>query len=541
MKIEAYCNTPDEKLLENVSINSKRPLKWIVREEPNDLHAVIVGGAPSVSQWLDEIRIRQESGQIIFALNGAAKFLRENGIIADYCVVIDARNFNTGFLNYAKTDLLASQCHPSMFELSKTPVLWHQEYPDLLDKFDACLPEDAPAHALIGGGTTVGLSAMALVYALGYRFMHLYGYDSSYREGSLHAYPQDDPQRLICEATAFGKTFQTTIAMAKQADLFPALSNRLIDLGCEITIRGDGLLPWVSEQTALQKHSLTAVYDLACSPPTYDFMSFLSEAEKYRIENGFDGMDVVFQPGPKDGFRDDDLPPSLEHRQSMLHRICVSSCRLVSSVRNIEVLKQRKQIEGCVFPEGWAIDNPVSHYGTRYFKNSPPVFKPSKVAKEQIKRDFGERYITITLRNTDYWPARNSNMDAWNEVKEWLRSEGYQVVIVPDTNSKMVGYAPAAWDIDLRCALYEGAIVNLFVTNGPAALCICMDAKHIIFKPICEGSNATTREFLFAHGLDIGDNFNDRGTLVWEDDDAETIIRETRNFLQTQLLEEENA
>jgi hypothetical protein len=108
-------------------------------------------------------------------------------------------------------------------------------------RFDACLPATQPEHAIVGGGTTVGLSAMVLAYVLGYRKLHLYGYDSSYRAEATHAYAQHDPQRVDCVATVAGRKFRTSLAMAKQAELFPTLADSLIDLGCLITIRGDGL------------------------------------------------------------------------------------------------------------------------------------------------------------------------------------------------------------------------------------------------------------------------------------------------------------
>lgn len=257
MNIETTCNTPDEILFENVAINSARQIPWLKSEEAHDGHAVIVGGGPSAADWIDEIRVRQQHGQAIFALNGAAKWLHGQGIVPDYCVVVDARSINTGFIGYAKHDLLSSQCHPDLFDASEKVTLWHQEYPDNMEQFEASLPSDCPEHALIGGGTTVGLSAMVVVYALGYRNMHLYGYDSSYRDDHCHAYAQHDPQRIECVSTVAGKSFKTTLAMAKQAELFPQLSDSLIDLGCTITIRGDGLLPWTSKMAAVKPDELT--------------------------------------------------------------------------------------------------------------------------------------------------------------------------------------------------------------------------------------------------------------------------------------------
>jgi SAM-dependent methyltransferase len=125
-----------------------------------------------------------------------------------------------------------------------------------MERFDSCLPQNQPAHALVGGGTTVGLSAMVLAYVLGYRKIHLYGYDSSYREDRSHAYYQFDPQSIPCVSTVAGRSFHTSLAMAKQAELFPQLSDSLIDLGCLITLRGDGLLPWTSKMSTVEPEPL---------------------------------------------------------------------------------------------------------------------------------------------------------------------------------------------------------------------------------------------------------------------------------------------
>src|SRR6266481_8721209 len=251
MNIETTVNTSDEIIFENVYINSRRPLKWVKSLPEHEGHAVIVGGGPSLKDWLHEIKIRQRNGQIVFALNHTALFLSEHGIEPTQQIILDARVSNISFLGSAKHHYLASQCHLALFDKAKNVTLWHQHYPDDLEKFDASLPSYDDDYSLIGGGTTVGLSAMALVYTLGYRQIHLYGYDSSFRDDNSHAYQQDDPQMIICESTAAGKTFKTTLSMAQQAELFPILSDKLIDLGCTITIRGDGLLPHISKMSEI--------------------------------------------------------------------------------------------------------------------------------------------------------------------------------------------------------------------------------------------------------------------------------------------------
>jgi hypothetical protein len=261
MNIETVCNTPDDVLFSHIRVNSRRQVPWLKSVPAHDGHAVLVGGGPSVSDWLEELHYREEAGQTFFCLNGSAEYLYAKGFRPEYQVIVDAREHNKKFLKFpwARKQLLASQCHPGMFEAATDPVLWHSEYPDNMQEFEACLPDEQPECALIGGGTTVGLSAVVIAYALGFRKLHLYGYDSSYRDDHSHAYAQSDPQRMDCISTVAGRSFKTSLAMARQAELFPQLSDSLLDLGCFITIRGDGLLPWTSRMSAVPVAADTAL------------------------------------------------------------------------------------------------------------------------------------------------------------------------------------------------------------------------------------------------------------------------------------------
>jgi uncharacterized Rossmann fold enzyme/SAM-dependent methyltransferase len=259
MRIEITCNTDDDRLFANVAANSMLDLPWVTKADAHDGHAVIVGGGHSIKETIESIRHRQSLGQTVFALNGAAEWLYQQGVRPDYQVIVDAREHNKRFIRYpwAKRLLLSSQCHPSLFVAGGDHVtLWHP----VIDGIDDHILADRP-YAKVGGGTTVGLSAMALAYTLGYRKLHLYGYDSCHQDGKGHAYPQPenatDPE---CKVTVFGKTFRASLAMAKQAELFPELCDTLIDLGCVITCDGEGLIPWI------MRHNRP-----------------MSEAEKYRL------------------------------------------------------------------------------------------------------------------------------------------------------------------------------------------------------------------------------------------------------------------
>lgn len=273
MEIELLVNTADDILFENIAANCARPLRWVESLPGHDGHAVIVGGGPSVADWIEEIRMRQSEGQDVFALNNAFAFLLDHGIHAEYQVILDAREHNEPFIGKPPLHgfLLASQCHPKLFDKAGEKVmLWHPAFPEQMREYERCVPEERRGLVdMAGGGSTIGLSAMSIAYMMGYRKLHLYGYDSSYRDKNLHAYQQTDPQRADCSMTVRGKTFRTTLAMAGQAERFPRFCDNLIDLGCVITLRGDGLLPHIMSESSRPPLTEQQKYELMWTRDEY--------------------------------------------------------------------------------------------------------------------------------------------------------------------------------------------------------------------------------------------------------------------------------
>jgi hypothetical protein len=521
-KLSVVCNTGDGELFSNVESAMKRGLPEIQAYDPVAMPAVICGGGPSLESTLEKIAQMKQHGARIFALNNSAKFLYEHGIQPDVQVIIDSRAKNVDFLEkrWAGEVLLASQCHPDLFDHCEKigyPVrLWHP----IIDGIEKYLK---PQPMLVGGGLTVGLSGMCLVFSLGHRHIHLFGYDSCHGEGKSHAYkqPMNDADELV-DVAVDGRSFQCSVTMAAQASSFQRIAEMLANHDCEIYVHGDGLIPHIANRMTREVKVLNAVYDLGVSPPTYDFIGFLAEAEKARISGGYTDLDVTFQPGPIGGFRNDNLPPSIEEREGMLHRICVASCRLLPSVRNVTVLKHRQELKGELFPKDYTLDFPLNHYGTRYFKNAPLCLTATAQAKAHVKKHFPMKYVTITLRTSEAWSARNSNEKEWWKVAKFLYEKGIHTIWVRDTNDPTADIY--SWDVDMRLALYEGSMMNLGVNNGPMALMYCANVPYMTFKMITKDVHVASIDFLKAHGMNEGDQFGENGKIYWCDDDAENII-----------------
>ena len=242
--LEAVANTAREEVSRNVLAACARPLPWLEFAQPHTGQAVIIGGGPSLASTLPEIIFRKGLGQTLIACNGAAAWLNKHGITPDVQIIIDARPDNARFIKDAKAGRywLASQCDPAVFDAAgESTTLIHMNTEGMAE----ILPKDRPAN-LISSGTTVGLAAMAVAYVLGYRYLHLYGMDSSH-EGQHHAYEQtQNDADAVVDVSVNGERFKAAPWMVRQVQDFQTLANALAEDGVVITVAGTGLLPFVA-------------------------------------------------------------------------------------------------------------------------------------------------------------------------------------------------------------------------------------------------------------------------------------------------------
>jgi methyltransferase family protein len=247
-ELKTICNTAHEKLLANVRKACARRLPWFQPEDEHAGHVAILGGGPSLVDKIEEIQWRQSIGQDVWVLNNAHKALEGTDIWYDRQVLLDARPETASFVCPDVGEyLIASQCDPSVFAKlhGEIVTLFHVNSPGM----DFLSEEKERAAYLVGGGTTVGMNAMALAFLLGYRFIHLYCFDSCYRDGAHHAYPQALNDGEPVSETLFGdKTYQCASWMVSQAREFLEVVPGYMDDGAVVTVHGKGLLPDIGLQ-----------------------------------------------------------------------------------------------------------------------------------------------------------------------------------------------------------------------------------------------------------------------------------------------------
>ena len=292
-------NTPDATLQANVRRNGALDLPWLAQKPAHDRTAVIVGGGPSAEDYIDVLiaHLRCKNTDV-FAINGAAQWLSDLCDAYDkrtehtwehpdditpwpaYQVTCDAKSETATLIteDVNKGHILASQCAPETIDAALTATaeagygectkLFHM----IMDGVEDLLPEERVkkgGYALIGGGASSGNTCMAIAYTMGYREIHCYGFDSSHRAGRSHAYDQAMNALIpTMDVEWAGKRFQSSVAMKAQAEKFMVTAQRLQQMGCDIHVHGEGLLPtmWhtpaedLSEQHKYQRMWMEPAY-----------------------------------------------------------------------------------------------------------------------------------------------------------------------------------------------------------------------------------------------------------------------------------------
>lgn len=247
-------NVEDEEVRNNVRHNIQQGWEQVRPHPSNNQDVAIIGGGWTLTRYEKDIKRLKAEGVSIVTLNGAYNWCMERDIMPVTQIVVDARAINKNFTKPVREDclyLMASQCHPSLFEglPKERTILWHT-HPKLVEDI---LNEHYPAWYSIPGGSTVLLRAIPLLRMLGFRRFHLFGCDSCLGPNEEHhAYPQswNDGKRVIPVNVEWGgRIFLCHPWMNAQAQEFIDLIRFMGDQ-IELEVYGDGLLRHILETAA---------------------------------------------------------------------------------------------------------------------------------------------------------------------------------------------------------------------------------------------------------------------------------------------------
>ena len=236
LQIYTKCSLDEEGIYAHIRSALGRGLPLTPECEEHDGTAILVGSGPSVLGQIESIKKQRELGYPIVAIKDAHDLLISHGIIPDYAVAVDPQEHRWNCFtkkNSAVKYMIASQCHPAMFDhLEEMKVfLWH-----LYFKEGQTYP---PNSILVTGGTTTGLRAITLFYSLGFRRFELYGYDCAMKDGAVRFTGEKSVEKII-DVIVAGKRFVCNTAMAAQATEFQNLYTCMPDM--IVDSHGDGII-----------------------------------------------------------------------------------------------------------------------------------------------------------------------------------------------------------------------------------------------------------------------------------------------------------
>lgn len=190
--------TPTEKIYQNILDSGKHGLLPIdsllgpSREEP----IALIGGGPSLPKYYDEKRGSYEYVMLAGSVHDyyVSRYNNSHKLQTVYSILCDADPIMCDYVRRKSkyiTYLIASQCDEKLFKHLKN-----------MDKayYWNCMGDEEQnkifkeGEKLVIGGCTIGTRAIGMAMAMGFRKIHLYGYDSCLtNEYRHHAYSFENP------------------------------------------------------------------------------------------------------------------------------------------------------------------------------------------------------------------------------------------------------------------------------------------------------------------------------------------------------------
>lgn len=237
---------------------------------------------------------------------------------------------------------------------------------------------------------------------------------------------------------------------------------------------------------------LTAFYDLAIGPVSFDFVPFLVRA---KMEAGDRRLHVVIVPDPKGlggMFRDKSNLYDVHEMRWRLWNLVIPACGLAdASVTLATDWEQARTLAtGEVWPPDWDRQSlKAKRYVPRVVLDAAKAGRAvhrlhaSPHALRCVGEYFGSKgkpVVTITSRNT-YEPGRNTSR-SFAELADALVPR-YSVVPIEDTVDELRrGFGFGGINLDLRMACYQLAHTNIIGNHGPAQLLWFSDSKFLQFN-----------------------------------------------------------
>jgi len=275
---------------------------------------------------------------------------------------------------------------------------------------------------------------------------------------------------------------------------------------------------WARDEDWIDDSTLNLVYDLRNAPATFNICDVLLSAELSLLKSNSRSIHVHFVCLRN---YNSDLHDS-KIVMARLHQVLIPVCMLHKRVSGYTVVSSANELLRIIglpntLPSYYhpkfniQLPNGVNIFEFTEYKERLQGIRASNFGISYVERflqhtGIEKQIVTLVLREQGYDPARNSNLAAWFSFAQYLKSEGFVTIIVPDSEAifereRFVGtsviFDQAAVNIDIRMALYERSYL-VMGSNGGALSFASFNpiVPFIIFNFFPKGSINNTEENL---------------------------------------------
>lgn len=252
--------------------------------------------------------------------------------------------------------------------------------------------------------------------------------------------------------------------------------------------------------------TLNCFYDMAVSPCSYDFFTFLFSAENCRARRGLDTIKLIFVHGTDNYFRTDNIR-TLEQNKNFFENVIIPGISLLPFCSSFLWIK-RDEINltemdpTFIFPRGYKPASPVAEYipgeliASSIRGDTPSFLHPPEyalaLAKSYIdEKSNGKPVVVLTTRELEREnknKTRNIDNTIWKQTFEKLKHD-YTPIIIRDTATcshkplfdDVIECPQASIHLPFRMALYTLAFLNFTKNTGPSLLLLYGKTNTVYF------------------------------------------------------------
>lgn len=276
------------------------------------------------------------------------------------------------------------------------------------------------------------------------------------------------------------------------------------------------------------------VYDLEVQPATFNVFEFLALSDFYsRTEWQKDFFFVIVQDV---SYVDLFGRPSSSGREEQCNRIksiLMPAALMWERCAGVAYCRDRRDFDRIyseldIFPSDYKSsflgcykrENLYKIYRKNQNKFLFHGIRPSSYMENMVQSFFnhigcrGDMAVTLTIRQTDFDRARNTNLSEWIKFAEYLEVNGYTPIFIPDAMNpftdvgRFVSCREAAFNLDFRAAIYSMALLNMATPNGPSIVATMnRNSSMIVVNSTPEGSSISTLRSFEEMGIGPNDPY----------------------------------